>query len=136
MKKAVSILLVEDDRDDQEIFVLALKGIKNATLYDVVGNGKEALDRLKYALVFPDLIFSDINMPLMNGIEYLSKMSNDPRTRSIPIIMLTSDMYTKELALKLGAKSCIKKTSDEIMLREQVEQMVGLTFPLSNQRLE
>ena len=125
MKNPKSILLVEDDKDDQEFFLLALKSIENVTLYDVANNGKEALAKLQHADVFPDLIFSDINMPLMNGMEYLSAMTSNPRTSNIPIIMLTTDIRKVDLAMKLGAKACIQKPTDETSLLNQLRQVIS-----------
>eukprot|EP01035_Chromulina_nebulosa_P054372 gene54372-74484_t len=77
MMQSKSILLVEDDKDDQEFFIEAIKDIENVTLYFVANNGKEALDKLRNSKVLPDLIFTDINMPVMNGIECLTAIIED-----------------------------------------------------------
>ncbi len=132
MKTSRSILLVEDDKDDQEFFILALQGIENATLYDVANNGMEALAKLQHAEVFPDLIFSDINMPLMNGMEYLTEMARSPIMKNIPVVMLTTDRFMVELAMKLGARACIEKPADEKTLRNRLEQMISLNCSETN----
>lgn len=133
MMQSKSILLVEDDKDDQEFFIEALKDIKNVTLYYVANNGKEALDKLKNSTVLPDLIFTDINMPVMNGIECLTAIINDPQTRNIPVVILTTDTARLEQMHSLGAKAFIKKTFDGKALRSQLEQMIGMDLSNNNQ---
>jgi CheY-like chemotaxis protein len=91
MKIAKSILLVEDDKDDQIFFIQALSEIENATLFHIANNGKEALEKLANCTVFPDLIFTDINMPVMNGTEFLSAIMKNPYTQNIPV----NNIYSK-----------------------------------------
>ena len=126
MNKLTSILLVEDDEDDQEFFIEALSKIKNVTLYGIVNNGKEALDTLENSAILPDFIITDINMPTMGGIECLTRIINTPRTKHIPVVMLSTDLTKKDLVLKLGAKAFIPKTFDGKSLYGQLEQMIGL----------
>jgi CheY-like chemotaxis protein len=128
MKKTTSILLVEDDKDDQEFFIEALSKIKNAMLYHIANNGKEALEKLKSSTTLPDLIFSDIHMPLMNGIECLADIIRNPRTSHIPVVMLTTDISKVNIVRQLGAKAFITKTSDTVMLSSQLEKMISQDF--------
>ena len=123
-----NIFLVDDDLDDQFFFIEALSEIENATLYDVANNGKEALDRLKDSVILPGLIFMDINMPVMNGIECLSEIIKNPQIRNIPVVMLTTDTGQAELACKLGARAFLTKPSNGKILRKQLEQMINLDF--------
>jgi CheY-like chemotaxis protein len=90
MKTSKSILLIEDDKDDQEFFMEAMRANENATVCRVVNNGREALEFLRTASVMPDLIFSDINMPEMDGIECLAAIQNNPFTKNIPVVMLST----------------------------------------------
>ena len=128
MKTSKSILLVEDDIDDQEFFIEALSNIENVTLYAVANNGKEALDKLKDSEILPDIIFTDINMPVMNGIECLSELIKNPQTMNIPVFILSSSTPHGELACTLGAKAFIKKPGDSKMLRDQLEVMINSDF--------
>lgn len=124
MSSAQTILLVEDDGDDQELFILALSEIKDAPPMDIVNNGKAALERLYRSLVLPSLIFMDINMPLMNGIECLSSIKENPLISHIPVVMLTSSMLEKKQALQLGATGYICKTSCLEELKQSLEQFI------------
>jgi CheY-like chemotaxis protein len=71
MNSSQTILLVEDDPDDQNIFVSALRGIQNTPTFELVNNGKEAIEWLYRALLPPRIVFLDIHMPVMNGMECL-----------------------------------------------------------------
>jgi CheY-like chemotaxis protein len=128
MKTSRSIFLIEDDKDDQDFFVEALANIQNAVLYDIANNGKEAIERLKAPDVFPDFIFTDINMPIMDGIECLTQLCGNPQTRHIPVVVLSTDIGKTALALKIGAKAFIKKPGDSQILRDQMEWTINLYF--------
>ena len=128
MKRHKSILLVEDDKDDQFFFIRALGGIENATLFAVANNGKEALSKLENAARLPDLIFTDINMPVMNGIECLTAIIKNPKICNIPVVILTSAVEQMERAQQLGAKAFIKKPSDPLSLRTELARMINMDF--------
>ena len=128
MNSSKNILLVEDDKDDQLFFSEAISEIKNVTLCHVANNGREALDKLENSAILPDIIFMDINMPLMNGIECLTEISKNSKTKNIPVVMLTTDTGKMKLIHELGAKAFIKKPSSGKILREKIEQMINLDF--------
>ena len=120
-----NIFLVDDDKEDQEFFIEALNKIENAKLYGIASNGKEALDTLKNTDTLPDFIFMDFNMPLMNGIECLSEITNLARTKEIPVTMLSGDIEEAESCRKLGAKGFVKKTSDKAVLITELLQIIN-----------
>ena len=124
MKTTKTILLIDDDIDDQEFFIDALKGIPSAELLHVANNGREALDILQNKAALPDIIFSDINMPLMNGIEYLAEMAKHPYFKNIPVIILSSATERREIAFGLGARSFIEKTSVLGTLRARIQELI------------
>ena len=132
MKKLKSILLVEDDEDDQFFFIEAMSQIENATLYAVAKNGREALDCLENSTTLPDIIFMDINMQIMNGIECLTNIMKNPMICNIPVVMLTTSSAQKELVHTLGASAFIKKPWDGKLLYTQIEQMINLDFILDS----
>ncbi|WP_407928421.1 response regulator [Deinococcus aquaedulcis] len=96
---AIQILLVEDSEPDilltQEAFAEA--GITNE-LY-VARDGVEALERLRTpgAIPRPDVILLDINMPRMNGLEFLREIKRDPQLMTIPVIMLTTSEAEEDI---------------------------------------
>jgi len=123
-----NVFLVDDDLDDQSFFIDAIIEIENATLFGVASNGKEALNKLENSVELPAVIFMDVHMPVMDGIECLAEIIKNPLIRNIPVVMLTSDTGKIELARQFGAKAFINKSVSGKILREQVEQMINLDF--------
>ncbi|MDR6564283.1 MULTISPECIES: response regulator [unclassified Arcicella] len=124
MKTTKKILLIEDDKDDQRFFIEALSEILEVRLFGLANNGKEALEQLEKAEILPDLIFTDINMPIMGGIECFSEILNNPRIKNIPVVFLTNDMARIKDILQLGAKTFINKPSDERILCQKIRQAI------------
>ncbi len=124
-----SIFLIDDDPDDQYFFTLALDQLESLTLYAVATNGKEALELLAKSDTLPDLIVMDMNMPQMNGLECLTALDENMHTRSIPVVILSTDTKKMEAALKIGAKACIKKSSNIDKLRTQLALLIRQFLP-------
>jgi CheY-like chemotaxis protein len=103
--------LIDDDVDDQEIFMMALSQIGIQFECTVVNNGNDGLLKLKKEPVLPDYIFLDLNMPRMNGKECLKELKKNERLRNIPVIIYTTSSSKSDIAdtLKLGAAGFITK---------------------------
>lgn len=88
-----------------------LEGISPTVHCITASNGQEAIRKLTAEKVKPDLIFLDLNMPLMNGQQFLRACNKLDDCRQIPVIILTtsSDSKSKEETLQLGAKEYITK---------------------------
>ena len=132
MTGSKKIFLVEDDKDDQFFFTHALSEIENAILHGVANNGKEAIEILENSVVLPDIIFSDINMPVMNGIECLAEIIKNPLTRNIPVVILSSSIPLKGVIHTLGARAFIEKPSDCNVLRDKIEKIINSDFIVHN----
>jgi two-component system, response regulator len=114
-----SILLVEDNRDDVELTVMALTEAKITNPVVVARDGVEALDYLLGTGAFagrdvtdqPVVVLLDIKLPLLNGIDVLKRMRADERTRRTPVVMLTSSTEQTDIAqtYELGANSYVQK---------------------------
>lgn len=90
-RTARPILLIEDDQVDVMTVQRALKELHVTNRLNVAENGQQALHRLKAAdIERPCLILLDLNMPIMNGIEFLRVAKNDPELRRIPVVVLTT----------------------------------------------
>ena len=120
MNSSQTILLVEDDPYDQELFISALRGMKNTPTFELVNNGKEAIEWLYRALLPPKIVFLDINMPIMSGMECLLILAKDPWMNTVPIVMLSADVVHREKARIAGANGFIKKSSSVVALREEI----------------
>jgi len=117
---AINVLLVEDNLDEAELAMRQLKKNRMNTRLLHIKDGEEALDFIfatgKYDGLrdlqhSPDLILLDIQMPKLNGIEVLEKIKGDERTRSIPVVVLTSSNQNPNVqrCYELGANSYIVK---------------------------
>jgi CheY-like chemotaxis protein len=109
--KPFTCFLVDDDTDDQEIFLKVMRNIDPAIRNMTAVNGVDALKKLNATKENPDLIFLDLNMPLMNGKEFLQALYKLRKFSTIPVVILstTSDTGTIAETLELGAKHFITK---------------------------
>lgn len=107
-------LLIDDDFDDQEIFVLALEKVDKELRCIIANNGHEALKYLNNkSNVLPNYIFLDLNMPLMNGKECLIEIKKHAYLKDIPVIIYTTSSLQDDIiqTRKLGAADFITKPS-------------------------
>jgi two-component system response regulator len=140
--KAKDILLVEDNSDDVELTVMALKEAKITNPVVVVRNGVEALDYLfgtgAYALRSaedqPVVVLLDIKLPLLNGLDVLKRMREDERTRRTPVVMLTSSTEQADIVrtYDLGANSYVRKPVEFESFVTAARQL-GLYWTVLNQ---
>lgn len=124
-------MLVEDDSDDKEFFTIALEQMNDVSLFDIVNNGKEALKRLRNSSTLPSVIFMDVNMPIMGGMECLANILSDVRFKSIPVIMLSSDVQLREKARKMGASGFVQKPNSPFHLVAQLRNVLTEIHVLS-----
>lgn len=105
-------LLVDDDPDDQEVFLTALGDVSASVLCLVAADGDRALELLYNEETIPDYIFLDLNMPRMNGFEFLAAMKKSRLLKDIPVIVYstTSQPAQIEKAKNLGATEFFTKT--------------------------
>jgi PleD family two-component response regulator len=109
--KTLRILLVEDDKIEVMKFKRAmLKHSDDHQLFSA-GNGSDALADLHSSNVLPEVIFLDLNMPKMNGLEFLEILKSDPELRFIPTVMLTTSANPKDLkrAFDIGVSGYLIK---------------------------
>ena len=106
---AKSILIVDDSPLMRKIIRKSFSKIMEDWAYYEAGNGVEGLEQLKANQIH--LIFSDINMPVMNGLDFVSKVRAIKEYQRIPIIMVTSEGNEEylDLAARLGATGYIQK---------------------------
>lgn len=140
---SIEILLVEDDIIDAELATRELMKHNMANNLFHVKNGKEALDFIfatgKYTdsrdvSYPPKLVLLDIQMPKLNGIEVLKKIKSDSRTRSMPVVILTSSKESPDIqtCYDLGANSYIVKPVNFERFAEAIKNL-GFYWLLINQ---
>jgi two-component system response regulator len=142
MKEQRLILLVEDNDDDVELTLRALRRNRVANRVDVVRDGAEALEYVfatgSYAgrdvRDTPNLVLLDLKLPKVGGLEVLERLRADPRTHRLPVVILTSSNVESDLARSydLGANSYIRKPVDFTQFMEAVNQL-GLYWLVLNE---
>lgn len=136
--KEIEILLVEDNPGDVELTLHALRRNNLANQIHVAQDGEEALAFL-FNPQTPNhshlkLVLLDLKLPKVDGLQVLRAMKADPRTRSIPVVVLTSSKEDRDLvkSYELGVNSYIQKPVDFDQFREMVKQL-GLYWLVINQ---
>lgn len=144
MTDGIHILLVEDNQDDEELALIALRDSKLANTIDVVRDGEEALEYLfatgryqhRTMLKPPRLILLDIKLPKVDGLQVLERLKDDARTRTIPVVILTSSREEQDVmrGYDLGVNSYIVKPVDFEQFVSAVRQ-IGYYWMLLNEPL-
>ncbi len=142
--ESIDILLVEDNPQDVELTLRALKKRNLANSVYVVGDGAEALDymfsRGQYAkgsaAPRPKVVLLDLKLPKLNGLEVLRALKEDESTRPIPVVMVTSSQEDPDIrtAYQLGANSYVVKPVEFDAFMEAMSNL-GFYWLLINQTL-
>ena len=133
MRSEKPILLVEDDAIDRMTVERALREIRVTNTLEMVGNGEEALEFLRDpAREQPGIILLDLNMPKMNGIEFLKFVKADESLRRIPVVVLTTskDEQDRVDSFSLGVAGYMVKPVDYMQFVEVVKA-IDLYWTLS-----
>jgi CheY-like chemotaxis protein len=138
----IEILLVEDNPNDVELTLRALKKNNLTNKVHVVKDGAEALDYIFATGAYanrdinhhPRVILLDLKLPKVDGLEVLRRLKSDERTKVIPVVVLTSSKEERDLveSYKLGANSYIAKPVDFDSFVKAVAEL-GLYWLLLNQ---
>jgi two-component system, response regulator len=139
---AIDILLVEDNPADVELTLRALRKAKLANPIHVVTDGEKALDYLfgtgahgeRTGAHYPRVVFLDLKLPKVSGLDVLRRIKSDPATKTIPVVVLTSSREEPDIrtAYALGVNSYIVKPVDFEKFVEAVGEL-GLYWLLLNQ---
>lgn len=133
MKSKKPILLVEDDRVDQITVKRALKDINVTNLLIIVSNGEEALEFLRDERnEKPSIILLDLNMPKMNGIEFLKVAKQDNLLKRIPVVVLSTSKQDQDKieSFNLGVAGYMIKPVDYIQFVDVI-RTINMYWTLS-----
>lgn len=138
---SVDILMVEDNANDEALTLHELRKYHLTNRIQVVRDGQEALEYIfctgRYATrditAQPHVILLDIKLPFVDGLEILRRIKQDPRTRTIPVVVLTSSREERDLieSYRLGVNSYIVKPVDFDQFKESARSL-GMYWLLLN----
>ena len=135
--KPAQVLLVEDNEDDVELTLEALKESKIRMDIHVATDGVEAMKFLRGQDEYknksrPDLILLDLNMPKMDGREVLAEIRKDEELTDLPVVVLTTSQNEDDIlnAYKMHANCYVSKPVDFIRFTEIVKQIEGFWLQL------
>lgn len=121
-----TILLVEDNADDEQLTLRAMRHSEIPNIIRVARDGAEALEFLYGPEArLPDLILMDLKLPKIGGLEVLERIRKEPTTRTIPIVVLTSSDEERDIieSYNLRANSYIRKPVDFDEFIDAVKQL-------------
>jgi CheY-like chemotaxis protein len=137
------ILLVEDNPDDQKLTLRALKKNHIANEVVIASDGAQALDYLfgtgefegRDTRIQPALVLLDLNLPKVDGLSVLTAVRADPRTKLVPIVVLTSSAEEQDLLMSYqsGVNSYVRKPVDFVEFVEAARQL-GVYWLMLNQQ--
>jgi CheY-like chemotaxis protein len=132
-KDDIEILLVEDDPEDLDLTLRALREASVCTRIQVARDGEEALDFLfcrgpysgRDPVCQPKVILLDLKLPKVDGLEVLEQIRSDPHTQAVPVVILTSSKLERDVmrGYRLGVNSFIQKPVDFDRFRTTIQQL-------------
>jgi CheY-like chemotaxis protein len=128
MQEEISILLVDDDPDDQEIFSFAMQEANAHAVCTFANDGVQAIEKFHTDDDFtPRLIFVDVNMPRMNGAQCLAEIRKMDRLKHIPVFMYSTSAEPEimEQCIQLGATGFIQKYTDTHLLEKELQKILA-----------
>jgi CheY-like chemotaxis protein len=127
MKKELTCLLVDDDPDDQDLFRYALQKVNLPVSLSVADDGIYAIEKLSDETYLPDVIFVDLNMPRLNGLECIAEIKKISRLANTPVyIYSTAHENQNNIDIKaLGVTEYLEKPSDVMELTPMLSRVLN-----------
>ncbi len=128
MQFVKTVVLVDDDLDDHEIFKSACAAVDDTISVTGFESGEEVIGALSKTRVLPEMIFLDLNMPRMNGVEVLEALRNISHLMTVSVIVYTTfvDSRIRSRCLQLGAADVIEKPNSFDGLCEMLGNLLKL----------
>lgn len=129
------ILLIEDNRDDEDLTIRALKKHNIVNEIVVARDGAAAIDILfAEGAELPQVVILDLNLPKVSGLDVLRRIRADERTKLLPVVVMTSSQEDEDIvqSYSLGANGYVRKPVDFLQFSEAV-RVLGLFWLLLNE---
>ena len=128
MNRCKTFFIADDDPDDRELFIEALKEIDRSCICLTASDGQDALLQLETNLtLLPDFIFLDLNMPLLSGTDCLTQLKQNEDLRYIPVIIYSTSAEERDIenTTKLGAAFFLQKPNRFEDLRSSLAEILS-----------
>lgn len=124
------VLLADDDEDDQLLFQEAVRELPSLIHLSMARDGEETLTLLNSMTLLPDLLFLDLNMPIVNGLECLQKIKSDPRLRKLPVVIFSTSSFPGNInrVYELGAHLYIRKPNDFTTFKRVIHHVFSINW--------
>jgi CheY-like chemotaxis protein len=120
-----NLFLVEDNPADKDLFLLAVERFDPTITCETAYNGSYALQMLQTSHPLPEVIFLDLNMPRLDGFEFLALIKKDEHLKDIPVIILTTSTEDAERCFKLGAALYLTKPESLDVFRTMMSDVLS-----------
>ncbi len=139
--KSINILLADDDEDDRRFFGAAVAQLNLTTVFNTVENGRDLMVYLNDPLKkLPDIIFLDLNMPLIGGLQCLSQIRNTDKLKDIAVAIYSTSSSEEEIeaCLVRGANIYLRKPTDIEQLKVVISKAITVNhhYKISGQSRE
>ena len=128
--KNLKICLVDDDKDDRETFQDAFNELNSDNVLMTFKNGLEAIDYLNAIEDIPDIIFLDLNMPIMGGLETLTEIRKNERYKLLSVVIYSTSSSEKDIeeTLVAGANIYITKPTNFRVLKDTLTKVMKMNW--------
>lgn len=128
--KNLKICLVDDDKDDRETFQDAFNELNSDNVLMTFKNGLEAIDYLNAIEDVPDIIFLDLNMPIMGGLETLREIRKNERYKLLSVVIYSTSSSEKDIeeTLVAGANVYITKPTNFRVLKDTLTKVMKMNW--------
>lgn len=122
-----AFLIIDDDKDDVDIFVEATKEIDPSIMVYAITKSENMLNELNHITVLPSYVFLDLNMPMVSGLDCLRQLKSHAVFQDIPVIILSTSEYKKDIlaARELGASYYLSKASTYPVLKDHIRFIIS-----------
>jgi len=136
--KNLKICLVDDDKDDRETFQDAFNELNSDNVLMTFKNGLEAIDYLNAIEDVPDIIFLDLNMPIMGGLETLREIRKNERYKLLSVVIYSTSSSEKDIeeTLVAGANIYITKPTNYRVLKDMLTKVMKMNWQYHTSELD
>jgi CheY-like chemotaxis protein len=124
------VFIADDDEDDQLLFQEVIRELPYLVHLSMARDGEETLKVLESMPQLPDLLFLDLNMPIINGLECLQQMKRNPKLMHLPVVIFSTSSFPGNInkVYELGAHLYIRKPNDFYTFKRAIQHVFSINW--------